>query len=183
MPAPIDDKILERYLKVKTLWERAEGNEKANAAKVMGSMQNAYPGIEQWATGSDAAQRVPTEPGPSWTQAMADAVSVLSGYSNPWDVIHKYAPYIDGIGNGAPQPEHHYTDPVDLLSQFARVDVRDSVRGLRLSINLDAEVASIIDEYVSRGATERDLARLAHRAGDMVGRRMFQLLKEWQTDD
>ena len=182
MPATIDDKIIERYIKVKTLWERAEGNEKANAAKVMGSMQNAYPGIEQKATGSEAANRVPNDPGPSWTQAMADAVSVLSGYSNPWDVINKYAPYIDGIPNGANDFEQQFSDPVDLLSHFASVDVRDSVRGLRVSLNLDADVAAIIDDYAAQGATDRDLARLAHRAGDLVGRRMFELLKEWQDD-
>lgn len=183
MPPHIDEKILERYLKVKTLWERAEGNEKANAAKVMGSMQNAYPGIEQWASGSDVAQKVPSDPGPSWTQAMADAVSVLSGITNPWDVINKYAPYIDGIDERLNSSRNLNSHPVELVSLFGKVDVRDSVRGLRLALNLDPEVAGIIDEFVSNGATERDLAEIAHRAGDLVGRRMFQLLKDWKEDE
>ena len=103
MTGAIDEKVVERYLKVKTLWERSDGNERANAARVMSSMQNAYPGIEQRASTSHFAHEIRQEAGPTWTQAMTDAVGILAGFTTPMDVLNRYAPFIDGISNNVSQ--------------------------------------------------------------------------------
>lgn len=181
MAAHIDDKVLERYLKVRTLWERTDGNEKANAARVMASMQNTYPGIDQAAPGSPASKRVPQDPGPSWQQAMADAVGVVAGFTSPMDVIHKYAQYIDGIEDYAPAPGFE-GDPVELLTQFSRVSVRDSFRGLRVSLEIDPEIAAILDDFVRSPQGDPEISRLAHRAGEMVARKFYGMLKTWKED-
>jgi hypothetical protein len=182
MSVPIDDKILERYLKVKTLWERTNGNEKANAARVMAALQSNYPGIDQWAQGCSSKLQVEQMATPSWTQAMADAVGILAGFTNPFDVINRYAPFIDEAGEGASSKAQTPEEAAQLISDFGRVGVRDSVRGLRLHLDIDAQTAALIDDYLGSGPPDEALAKLAHRAGDMVGRRFFALLRQWRED-
>ncbi len=113
---------------------------------------------------------------------MADAVGVLAGFTNPFDVINKYAPYIDEAG--APRAPRIDTpeEAAQLIAKHARVGVRDSVRGLRVTLDLDPETASIIDEYLGGHPPDEALAKLAHRAGDLVGRRFYALLREWRAD-
>jgi hypothetical protein len=182
MPTPPEDKVLQRYLKVKTLWERAEGNEKANAARVMGVLQNNYPGIDQHAQSSSSNPNVEQMETPTWTQAMADAVGILAGFTSPFDVLNRYAPFIDEVGP-APIPKLQTPDEaIRFFSQFARVGVRDSVRGLRIQLDLDPETAAIVDDYLASQPPDEVVAKLAHRAGEMIGRRFFILLKEWRDD-
>jgi hypothetical protein len=182
MGGPIEEKVLERYLKVKTLWERTEGNEKENAARVMSALQSNYPGIDQWAQQSEVLQEVEQMATPSWTEAMADAVGILAGFTNPFDVINRYAPFIDQAG-AARRPKIETPDEAaKFLGHHAKVGVRDSVRGLRVNLELDPETAAIIDEYVSSLPSDEALAKLAHRAGEMVGRRFFALLRQWRAE-
>ena len=182
MPTPPEDKVMERYLKVKTLWERAEGNEKANAARVMAALQSNYPGIDQYAQTSSAKPRVEQMATPTWTQAMADAVGILAGFTSPFDVLNRYAPYIDEVGIPSGPQLQTPDEAVEFLSQFARVGVRDSVRGLRLQLDLDPQTAAVLDEYLASHPPDEALAKLAHRAGDLIGRRFFGLLKQWREE-
>jgi hypothetical protein len=148
----------------------------------MAALQSNYPGIDQYAQNSSAKPRVEQMATPTWTQAMADAVGILAGFTSPFDVLNRYAPFIDAAGE-TPMPRLKTPDEaVQFISQFARVGVRDSVRGLRLHLDLDPETAAIIDDYLASRPPDEALAKLAHRAGDMVGRRFFSLLKEWRDD-
>jgi|TARA_R110000824_G_scaffold105425_7_gene249567 hypothetical protein len=182
MPSPPDEKVLERYLKVRTLWERTEGNEKANAARVMAALQSNYPGIDQYAQSSASKPKVEQMADPTWTQAMADAVGILAGFTSPFDVLNRYAPFIDAAGQPSVPQLQTPDEAVKFLSQFARVGVRDSVRGLRVQLDLDPETASILDDYLASRPSDEAVAKLAHRAGEMIGRRFFTLLKEWRDD-
>ena len=182
MTGAIDEKVVERYLKVKTLWERSDGNERANAARVMSSMQNAYPGIEQRASTSHFAHEIRQEAGPTWTQAMTDAVGILAGFTTPMDVLNRYAPFIDGISNNVSQSHEPLIDPVEVFGKYSQVSIRDSVRGLRVSLDVDPELAAILDEFVQSSHGDQEIARMAHKAGDMVGRKFYTLLKGWKAD-
>lgn len=61
----IDEKILEKYRKVKALAERGEGGEKKTAQKVLSRMERNYPGIKEEAS---AEEEIPPEPNrPHWS--------------------------------------------------------------------------------------------------------------------
>tara|TARA_R110002060_G_scaffold28413_1_gene38435 strand:- start:74 stop:523 length:450 start_codon:yes stop_codon:yes gene_type:complete len=148
----------------------------------MAALQSNYPGIDQYAQTSAAKPRVEQMATPTWTQAMADAVGILAGFTSPFDVLNRYAPFIDEAGESQAPQLKTPDEAVKFLSQFARVGVRDSVRGLRVQLDLDPETAAILDEYLASQPPDEAVAKLAHRAGDMMGRRFFSLLKEWRDD-
>ncbi|MAH45677.1 hypothetical protein CMI37_07595 [Candidatus Pacearchaeota archaeon] len=182
MLTPLDEKVLERYLKVKALWEGTQGPEKAAAARVMSAFQNNYPGIDQLAEKPEIRERVERMPSPSLSQAMADAVGILAGFSNPFDVISRYAAFLD---SAEAEPLRRLETPDEaaaFLAEIAKVGAFDSVRGLRVVLELDPAAARVLADYAAGRPSDEALVRVAHRAGDLAGRTFFALLKKWRAD-
>ena len=165
----MDERVVSKYRKVCRLWECTEGPEKAAAARIMGSLQSAYPGI-QYA----ASSAISPDPGPlpSWKEAMSDALELLAGVRAPSDLLEKYLNIIEEIENGrteetAPEPRGR-----PRLRDFVALTLRESAAGVRIAIEVNQRGKVFFDRGVSGGASEKEIEEVADEIG-RIARGLF----------
>ena len=173
MTEQIDPKVLGKYKKVRALWERTSGPEKEAAARILGQLQNTYPGIEQQCHNTNG--HVQTGPLPTWREAMMDAVELLAGARTPDSVLEKYLSYIDAIEKSQQREQPGGSIPRPRLRDFIATTVSQSAEGVKMAIEVNKKGAAFFERAMSDGATAQDLDEV----GDEIGRLAKRMFLNW----
>jgi hypothetical protein len=165
----IDARVVSKYRKVCRLWESTEGPEKAAAARIMGSLQNAYPGIQYAASTVGPADGGPL---PSWKEAMSDALELLAGMRAPSELLEKYLSLIEQIENGREEEKDPRPRGRPRLRDFVALTLRESAAGARIAIEVNQRGTAFFERGISGGASEKEIEEVADEIGRMA-RGMF----------
>jgi hypothetical protein len=174
MPGHIDPKVIGKYLKVRTLWERTSGNEKEAAARILSQLQNTYPGIEQQCQHArHNGNGHGTGPLPSWREAMRDALELLAGAAAPNDLLEKYLAYIDALEQPVePEPVAQTVRRRPRLRDFVSTTIKQGAAGVALAIDINSKGAAFFERAMSDGASDAEIDEVADEIG-RVARQMF----------
>ena len=180
----MEQSVIDRFRKIQAYAQRGEGNERANAEKLLNAMRKKHPGIDEAVAQKEAFERpgafvVPEgPPPPGFWEAAFDAAGLMMGRTRPEDLFFKYMDALEY----ATAPVPGGTELVELTDEEAQRLVVQALtpkggftplNGLRMRVDSNGNAGGLLQAYAANDHNKRLIAK---HFGQMMAGLMYRML-------